>query len=179
MGRVRGWIETVLIEKSAVMRDDQRRAVEALEPVFQPFEHGDVKVVGGFIEQQQVGGLEQQPRQQEARLLPAAQFADAVVRGDVCQAERGEDVCGLKVGRRKAGRGPRRIGSGDFYCWGFRPGRWPIQQIADFEVRTGMRVHTLRPESATGQGQSPGAGSQSAGRAACAPLFRNQVFPDR
>ncbi len=72
-----------VVEKGAVMRDNQGRAVEAPEPVFQPFEHGDVEVIGGFVEQQQVRLCEQETGEQQSRFLAAAQFPNGCLGVDV------------------------------------------------------------------------------------------------
>ena len=60
-----------LVEKIAVVRDDEHRAVPSVEPAFQPLHGVDVEVVGGLVEDEQIGAFKQQPAQQRAGLLPA------------------------------------------------------------------------------------------------------------
>ncbi len=79
-----------VIQEGAVVRDDQRCPVEAVQPVFQPFEHGDVEVVGGFVEQQQVRLFQQDARQHQAGLLAAGEVGDGGVEVEVAQAEGAE-----------------------------------------------------------------------------------------
>src|ERR1035437_1332354 len=57
------------VEQVAVVGDQHQRAGEIGEAVFEHFEGGDVEIVGGLVEQQQVGGLEHETRDQDARLL--------------------------------------------------------------------------------------------------------------
>ena len=45
------------VEQVAVVGDQHERAGEIGEAVFEHFEGGDVEIVGGLVEQQQVGGL--------------------------------------------------------------------------------------------------------------------------
>ena len=91
-----------VIEEGTVMRDDQGSPAEAIQPVFQPFEHGNVEMVGGFIQQQQVRVRQQQAGQRQARLLAAAELADRGVEGQLCQAERCQDGFGLQPVFRQA-----------------------------------------------------------------------------
>ena len=59
------------VEEFAVVADHDQRAGIALEPGFKPDQRIEVEVVGGFVEQQQVGGAHQRPRQLQAH-TPAA-----------------------------------------------------------------------------------------------------------
>ena len=52
-----------LIEKIAVMRNNEDRAGPGFEIIFQPLYCGDVQMVGGFIQQQQIRLRQQQARQ--------------------------------------------------------------------------------------------------------------------
>ena len=62
-----------VVQKGAVVRDDQRAARAGGQPAFQPFQHGDIQVVGRLVEQQELRLAQQHQRQRKARLLPAAQ----------------------------------------------------------------------------------------------------------
>ena len=64
----------------------------AAQPVFQPFQHGDIQVVGGLIQQQQLRIAQQHQRQRQARLLPAAQQAHRQVRVEPIQPQPGQDL---------------------------------------------------------------------------------------
>ena len=68
-----------LVEEIAVVRDDHRRALPLAQIAFQPFDGGDVQVVGGLVQQQQVGIGEQQARQEGARALPAGEMLERQV----------------------------------------------------------------------------------------------------
>ena len=57
------------------MGDDEDAAVEAAQPRFQPFQHADVQVVGGFVEEEQLGFIQQDEDEGEARFLAAAEAA--------------------------------------------------------------------------------------------------------
>ena len=56
------------------MRDDQRGAFPLAQVAFQPLHRLDIQVIGGLVQDQQVGLGEQQPRQQGARALPAREL---------------------------------------------------------------------------------------------------------
>ena len=58
------------------MRDEHQRARELEQALLQHLERRDVEVVGGLVEEQHVGRLEHQLRDQHARLLAAGQPAD-------------------------------------------------------------------------------------------------------
>ena len=54
------------VEKIAVVRDQQQRAWVALEPAFQPDHRVQIEVVGGLVQQQQIGAAHQRLRQIQA-----------------------------------------------------------------------------------------------------------------
>src|SRR5439155_12638191 len=64
------------IQELAVVGDDQNGAWVALYEALKPFERLDVEVVGRLVEQQQLRLAQQQRRQPEAGLLPAAESRD-------------------------------------------------------------------------------------------------------
>ena len=54
------------VQKIAVVRDQQQRAGIMLEPTLEP-EHGvEIEVIGGLVEQQEIGAAHQRLRQIEA-----------------------------------------------------------------------------------------------------------------
>ena len=68
-----------LVQEVAVVRDDQDRSVPILQVRFQPFDGFDIQVVGGLIQQQQVGVGKQQPGQQGAGALPAGKLGQGAL----------------------------------------------------------------------------------------------------
>ena len=64
------------------MADHQHAALPFLQPGFQPFHGFNVQVVGGLIQQQQVGFAEQQSCQHCAGALPAGKLRDGAVKID-------------------------------------------------------------------------------------------------
>ncbi len=60
-----------IIKEVAVMGDHQHRSGIFLEVVFQPLDAFGIKVVGRFIEQQDVGLLDQQPGECNAAFFTA------------------------------------------------------------------------------------------------------------
>ena len=58
-------------QEHAVVADRDERAAEALEPRLEPFDRGDVEVVGRFVEQQDLGLLRQGAGDRGAALLAA------------------------------------------------------------------------------------------------------------
>ena len=64
------------IQEVAIVADNQHRAIPVAQRVLQPFNRLHVQMVRRFVQDQQVGLLEQKARQENARLLPAAQVAD-------------------------------------------------------------------------------------------------------
>ncbi len=62
-----------MVEEVAVMRDGEHGAGVVLEEVLEPQDGLGVQVVGGLVEQQQVGGLEQQLAQGHAAALTAGE----------------------------------------------------------------------------------------------------------
>ncbi len=64
------------VEQVAVVGDQDERARELEQALLEHLERRDVEVVGRLVEDQQVGGLEHQPREQDARLLAAREPAD-------------------------------------------------------------------------------------------------------
>jgi hypothetical protein len=64
------------VEQKTVVRDEHERAPEVLKAVLQDFEAGNVQVVGRLVQQEQVGGLEHEPGDQNTGLLAARQPTD-------------------------------------------------------------------------------------------------------
>ena len=75
------------LQEPAVVGDEHDGGVERLQMRFQPLERLDVEVVGGLVEQQQVGIAGQRAGQRGARELAAAEGLQAAVQVRVAEAE--------------------------------------------------------------------------------------------
>ena len=75
------------LQEPAVVRHQHDGGVERLQMRFQPLERLDVEVVGGLVEQQQVGIAGQRAGQRRARELAAAEGLQAAVHVRVAEAE--------------------------------------------------------------------------------------------
>ncbi len=64
-----------VLEKAAVVGDDQHARVRQAQKSLEPLDRFKVEVVGGFVEHEQVGVLQQQLGERESPALPAAQRA--------------------------------------------------------------------------------------------------------
>ena len=66
------------MEKPPIVTDDDQRATSAAELAFEPFDGGEVEMIGGLVEQQHVGGGSEHARKRRAARLAARQ-ADRVL----------------------------------------------------------------------------------------------------
>jgi hypothetical protein len=64
------------VEEVAVVGDDEDGADKFVEGLFQDFDGGNVKVVGGFVEQEQIRPFQDEFCQLKAAALATAQIAD-------------------------------------------------------------------------------------------------------
>ncbi len=136
------------LEQVAVVRDHQQRARPAADDVVEPVAGRGVEVVGGLVEQQDVGSSQHLPGQPELHHLAARQLAEPAAEHAGGQAEPGErggdpllDVPvvadGLVVGRRDRpglDRPQRAQGRGDAEELGHRAGaveHQVLRQVAD------------------------------------------------
>ena len=90
------------------MADRHERPVEALQPAFQPFDGGDVQMIGRFIQQQHIGGLRQRP----GNLGPSTLTARG---GDRRSVEVNPQLIGNRIGimpRRGVGAGQDKLTEG-------------------------------------------------------------------
>ena len=67
------------IEEMPVVRHEQDGALEAEKLILEPLERAEIEVIRRLVEQQEVRGLEECPRQRSARFFSAAQHVDALV----------------------------------------------------------------------------------------------------
>jgi len=63
-----------LVQKVAVVGDDNHRAVPVPQPGFQPLHRGDIQMVAGLIQQQQVRFFQEQTCQHGPSALPAGKL---------------------------------------------------------------------------------------------------------
>ena len=85
------------------MGDDEQGAVEVREELFEPFEAAGVEVVGGLVEEEDIGGLEQRRGQQCAGLLAAGEAGERAVGVEVLDPEAAADLLGARLGGPGAG----------------------------------------------------------------------------
>ena len=141
------------VEEFAVVRDHQQRARVLEQPLFKP-QHGvEVEVVGGFVEQQQVRGHHQRPRQVQAHAPAAREIGDrlAVGFGRKAQAVQQATGAGGGVIAVDFGQALVRFGHG-VPVLGFGGGRFGLQHRVHFGVagqhvvdgRVGQRGGFLR-----------------------------------
>ncbi len=79
------------VEEAPVVRDDQYAAGERKQRLFQPFDRGEIEMVGRLVEQQEIGRHDERARQGHALLQPAREFRYRIVLGQLQAAERGFD----------------------------------------------------------------------------------------
>ena len=84
-----------LVEKFAVVRDDENRAGIILQITLKPEQRFEVEMVRRLVEQQQVRLLREQTREVRAHDPAAAHFARGPVEILFAKAEAGEDLLGL------------------------------------------------------------------------------------
>ena len=76
-------------EESTVVAYDQRRAAEALHGAFKPLDGGDIQMVGRFVEQQQVGRIDEDLGERRPALLAAGKAGDVAPAVQFEEGERG------------------------------------------------------------------------------------------
>src|SRR5574341_1562208 len=91
-----------VVQKGAVVRDNQGSALNSIQPVLKPFKHLDVEMIGRFVKQEKMRFLEQDARQHKTGLLSAAQEFDGGIKGNVRKAKRTKDGFGPNVKLRKS-----------------------------------------------------------------------------
>src|SRR5207253_338300 len=82
------------LEEAAIVRDEEHRALEARERFFQDLGGGDVEMVRGFVEEQEVSRLEQKLRERETTSLPARETLHAPKRVVAVEAKAREVLPG-------------------------------------------------------------------------------------
>jgi len=76
---------------------EQQRPRIVLEVAFEPFEGFDVEVVGGLVEKQQRGFAQQQLRQFDPHLPPAAELARGAAQVPLPESEPEENLLGPRL----------------------------------------------------------------------------------
>ena len=82
-------------QEEPVVGDHQQGGLGPGEKSFQPFDHAEVEVVGGLVEQEEVRLFDEAFGEGDPALLAAAQLVDEPVR--VVQAQFSEDFLGLRL----------------------------------------------------------------------------------
>ncbi len=130
------------VEQVAVVGDEDERAGEVEEIFFEDFKGGDVEVVGGLVEEEDVGGFEHELGDEDAGSFTAGKIADGLVE--------------LLAGEEEA-RGP----AGDMRCAalvddgvGFRG-----ESAAEGEAVVEL-AHLAEVDEAQGFGAADGAGGR-------------------
>ncbi|KAF1029275.1 MAG: hypothetical protein GAK34_03913 [Delftia tsuruhatensis] len=101
------------VQEFAVMADHDQGAGVALEPGFQPDQGVQVQVVGGLVQQQQVGGAHQRARQLQAHAPAAGEAVDGVLQlGDLEAQAQDQGLC-ARHGVVRAGIGQVHVGVGN------------------------------------------------------------------
>src|SRR3954470_9873194 len=84
-----------LVEKFAVVRDDENRSRIRLEIFLEPKQGFQVQVIGGFVEQQQIRLLGQKAGQMRAHDPAAAHFAGRTIEIRFAKAKSRQNLLGL------------------------------------------------------------------------------------
>jgi hypothetical protein len=104
------------VQEFAVVADDDHRAGIALQPAFQPDQGVQVQVVGGFVQQQQVGRAHQRAGQLQAHAPAARKAVDRVVQLAHLEAQAQDQRLGAGFGVVLAGVMPGRCRHGPWPC---------------------------------------------------------------
>ena len=104
------------VEEPAVVRDDHHAAAEVLEALFERAESGDVEVVGGFVEEQQVAAGGQELREVHTVALAAGEHADLLLLFRAAEVE--ARAVGASVHHRRSGKADEFAAA----CYGFVDG---------------------------------------------------------
>ena len=88
-----------VVEEVAVVGDRDDRAAVLVEEALEPLDRLGVEVVGRLVEQEQVGVLEQEPRERDASLLAAGDRGDVRIVGRAAERLHGDVDVALDVPR--------------------------------------------------------------------------------
>ena len=83
-----------VVHETAIVADDDEASLIVAEEAFEDFERVDVEVVGGLVENQEVGVGHEHCEQVEPSALAATEVAEVVVLRHVVEAEVGEELVG-------------------------------------------------------------------------------------
>ncbi|CAM2159478.1 hypothetical protein PT2222_50316 [Paraburkholderia tropica] len=100
------------VEEFAVVRNDDKRARIAMQPVFEPDDGVEVQVVRGFVEQQQVGAAHQRLREIQAHAPAAREARHGLARLVEREAEAEQQRFGARGRGVAVGVGERGVGFG-------------------------------------------------------------------
>ncbi|MDT4830455.1 hypothetical protein FQZ97_639200 [compost metagenome] len=170
------------VEEVAVVGDQQQGARIALEPLFEPEDGVEVEVVGGLVEQQQLGRTHQCLGQVQAHPPSAGEVANAAVHLLRAEAEASQQLACAGVGRVAIGAVQFDVQAGDGGAvvarfGGGQVALYPAQvqiavehvvhgqalqvvhflaHVGDAPVRGQQAVAGVRPQFATQQGEQAG-----------------------
>ena len=88
---------TDIIEEIAVVADHQHRTGVALEVIFQPFHGGKVQVVGGLVQNEDIGLFQQQLCQAQPRQLAAGEHCNVLLPCILCKTHAGQHLFDIHV----------------------------------------------------------------------------------
>jgi hypothetical protein len=80
------------VQERAVVRNNQRRAAKSHEPSLQPFQHRQVEVISGFVEEQKLRIRDQHAGKRKAGFQTAAQGRNRSREVQMSEAKRGKDT---------------------------------------------------------------------------------------
>ncbi len=100
--------------------DDEREAWPIAQVVGKPGDHFDIEVVGGFVEQQQIGVCDEGPRELDSSPLTTGEVAEGAAEGglveaaeetvkDLADARLGGPLVDVKAGHHVVRDGYRRV----------------------------------------------------------------------
>src|SRR3546814_15212624 len=109
--RISDWSSDVC-SSDLVVGDQQESAGIALQKAFQPERGFEVEVVGRLVEQQQVGGLEQEGGEGHPHAPAAGELGAGALLGRLVEAEPGQDTrgAGRGGGGPDGGQTPAQVG---------------------------------------------------------------------
>ena len=102
-----------IAEQPAVMADEHERRARFREPALQPFDGDDVEMVGGLVEQQQLGFGRQRPGDRRAPRLAAGKMAGVGVGVEPGLIEQRAGAIGLGLVEAMRGEIERRGEAGE------------------------------------------------------------------
>ena len=98
-----------LVDEVAIVRDEHHRAGVFLQRFQQHVFGAQVEVVGGFVEQQEIGRVQQHSRQRVAIAFAAGEHANALEHIVLGKQETAQQAAQFGLGAERHGRGARQV----------------------------------------------------------------------